>query len=89
MGTVKSLPPRSKVKQADCWDLTSLFKSDVAWEAAFKKWEGEIGGFEKFRLSFAERRMKCADDCEHDGIRRPVHALTKFFHGGRPRWQQF
>ena len=36
---VKSLPPRSKVKTEDTWDLESLFASDTAWETAFKKWE--------------------------------------------------
>jgi oligoendopeptidase F len=45
----KALPPRSKVKPADQWDLSSLFRSDAEWEAAFTKWEQQIPGFEKFR----------------------------------------
>ena len=45
----KTLSPRSKVKPADQWDLSSLFKSDTAWESAFKKWEAQIPGYEKFR----------------------------------------
>src|SRR5687767_13075914 len=45
----KTLPPRSKVKPADQWDLSSLFKSDAEWEAAFKKWEQQIPGYEKFK----------------------------------------
>ena len=49
MSTVKSLPPRSKVKATDCWDLSSLFKSDKDWEVAFGKWEKQITGYEKFR----------------------------------------
>ena len=48
MSKVKQLPPRSKVKPADSWDLASLFKTDAAWETAFKKWESEIAGYEKF-----------------------------------------
>jgi oligoendopeptidase F len=49
MTKVKALAPRDKVKPADCWDLSSLFKNDAQWEAAFKKWEQQIPGYEKFR----------------------------------------
>ena len=49
MSTVKSLPKREKVKAADRWDLSTLFKDDAAWEAAFKKWERQVPGYEKFR----------------------------------------
>src|SRR5438105_4857726 len=49
MKSAKSLPPRSKVKPADQWDLSSLYKSDKDWETAFEKWEKQIPGYEKFR----------------------------------------
>ena len=49
MPKAKQLPPRSKVKPADTWDLASLFKSDDEWEAAFAKWEKQIPQYEKFR----------------------------------------
>jgi oligoendopeptidase F len=49
MTKVKALAPRNKVKSADCWDLSSLFKNDALWEAAFQKWEQQIPGYEKFR----------------------------------------
>lgn len=49
MSKVKQLPPRSKVKPADCWDLSSLFPSDEAWEEAFGKWEKRISGYAKFQ----------------------------------------
>jgi oligoendopeptidase F len=49
MTKVKSLPPRTKVKPADCWDLSSLFKNDDQWESAFKKWETQIPGYHKFK----------------------------------------
>src|SRR5947209_2958385 len=39
---VKALPPRSKVKPRDCWDLSTLFKTDADWEAAFGKWEEQV-----------------------------------------------
>jgi oligoendopeptidase F len=54
MSTVKSLPKRSKVKTADTWDLSSLFKDDAAWEASFKKWEKQIPDCEKFRGHLAD-----------------------------------
>src|SRR6476469_7477301 len=45
---VKSLPPRSKVRAEDCWDLSSLFKSEAEWEKAFEEWAKAIPGYEKF-----------------------------------------
>src|SRR3954467_4568924 len=45
----KTLPPRTKVKPADTWDLSSLFKSDAEWEAAFKKFEAQIPQYEKYK----------------------------------------
>jgi oligoendopeptidase F len=50
----KTLPPRSKVKPADTWDLSTLFKADADWEAAFAKWERQIPGYEKFRGKLGE-----------------------------------
>ena len=44
-----ALPPRSKVKPADCWDLSSLYPGDRAWNAAFEKWSKQIDGYVKFR----------------------------------------
>src|SRR3954447_9905214 len=44
----KSLPPRSKVKPADQWNLSSLFKSDAEWERAFQKWEAQIPDYENY-----------------------------------------
>jgi oligoendopeptidase F len=49
MAKTKSLPKRSQVKAADTWDLSSLFDSDEAWEAGYKKYEKQIAGYEKFR----------------------------------------
>src|SRR5688572_22002766 len=54
MSKVKALPPRSKVKPADTWDLSALFKDDAAWEAAFKKWDARIPGYEKYRGTLAD-----------------------------------
>jgi oligoendopeptidase F len=49
MSKVKALPPRSKVKPSDCWDLGSLFPSDQAWNKTFDQWSKKIGGFAKFK----------------------------------------
>ena len=39
MSKIKRLPQRSKVRQADTWDLSSLFDGDQAWEDALRKFE--------------------------------------------------
>ncbi len=36
-----TLPSRNEVNQDDCWDLTSLYPDDQAWEADFKKLEAK------------------------------------------------
>ena len=45
----KSIPPRSAVKQEDTWDLTPLYRSDTAWERAFKRLERMTADFATFR----------------------------------------
>ena len=50
----KTLPPRAKVKPADTWDLSTLFKTDAEWEAAFRKWEGQIPQYEKYKGRLAD-----------------------------------
>jgi oligoendopeptidase F len=54
MTGIKSLPPRSAVPASDQWDLSSLFKSDAEWEAAFVEWESKINGYERFRGRLGE-----------------------------------
>ncbi|HEY7087904.1 MAG TPA: oligoendopeptidase F [Tepidisphaeraceae bacterium] len=44
-----TLPPRSRVKAQDQWDLSSLFKTDADWETSFRKWEEQIPGYLKFK----------------------------------------
>lgn len=50
----KKLPPRSKVKAKDTWDLSSLFESDDEWETAFTKWQKEIKKYAKFKGTLGE-----------------------------------
>src|SRR5262245_46453127 len=66
MSKVKQLPPRSKVKPSDCWDLDSLFRSDAAWESVFKKWESEIPGYERFAGHLGESANSLAGCLEFD-----------------------
>ena len=49
MPNVKTLPPRSKVKTADTWDLRPLYKTDAAWQGGFKALEKMVGGYDRFR----------------------------------------
>jgi oligoendopeptidase F len=49
MTKTKKLPTRKQVKDADTWDLASLYPNDEAWEAAFTKWEKQIPRYAKFR----------------------------------------
>ncbi len=72
MAAVKTLSPRSKVKTADTWDLSVLFKDDAAWRAAYKKLEKQVGGYEKFRGklgSSAKAVRACFDfDVEYEKL---------------------
>ncbi len=56
----KTLPTRSKVKQADTWNLGSLYANDKAWEAAFKKWEKQIWRYEAFEDTLGKSAAKLA-----------------------------
>ena len=66
------LPKRSQVKKQDQWDLASLYKSDKAWEADFKKWEGQIEGYAQFKGRMGEAAGVIADclafDCQFDRL---------------------
>ncbi len=66
MPKVKRLPPRDKVKQADTWDLSSLYPSDAAWEKDFKKFQREIKGYEKYRGKLASSAKALADCLKFD-----------------------
>ncbi|MEX2141468.1 MAG: oligoendopeptidase F [Pirellulales bacterium] len=63
---MKTLPPRNKVKPADCWDLASLFKSDDEWEQAFKQWESDIPGYTSFAGTLGKSAERLAELFEFD-----------------------
>ena len=56
----QTLPPRSKVKSQDKWDLGSLFKTDADWETAFNKWEEQIAGYAKFKGHLGDSAERAA-----------------------------
>ncbi|MBM4004564.1 MAG: oligoendopeptidase F [Planctomycetes bacterium] len=58
--TVQRLPERKQVKVEDTWDLSSMFASDESWEAAFKKLDKKIAGYEKFRGTLGESARQLA-----------------------------
>jgi len=66
MSKIKMLPERSKVKQADTWDLSSLFSSDEAWQREFARWEKEIPQYEQFRGKLGESADELARCLEFD-----------------------
>ena len=66
MSTAKTLPPRSKVPVADQWDLTALFKTDAAWEAAFNRWQKLVEGFAQFKGRLGESATTLAEALAFD-----------------------
>jgi len=83
MSKTKHLPRRSQVKAADCWDLSSLFAADDAWEKAFTAWEKQIAGYERFRGKLADDAKTLAaclrfdTDFERAGDRLGTYAFLK------------
>jgi len=66
MPRIKQLPPRSKVKIADTWDLSSLFPNDDAWEGAFAAWEKQITGYAGYRGRLGESAAALAECLKFD-----------------------
>lgn len=83
MKAAKQLPPRSKVKPQDTWDLASLFPDDEAWEQAFTAWEKRIGEYGRFqgKLSEGPETLKACLDFDQDfdraGERLGTYAFLK------------
>jgi oligoendopeptidase F len=66
MTKIKSLPKREQVKTEDCWNLSSLFKSDAAWEKAFTKWTASIAGYGAFKGKLGTDAKVLADCLKFD-----------------------
>jgi oligoendopeptidase F len=82
-GKLKSLPPRSRVKPQDCWDLGSLFPDDAAWETAFAEWSAQIPGYAPFRGRLAQSAAMLGEclrfdaDFDRKGERVGTYAFLK------------
>lgn len=48
------VPLREDMKPDDCWDLSSLYKSDKAWERDFQRWKARFAEYARFRGRLAE-----------------------------------
>ncbi len=66
MSEIKRIPIRSEVPASDCWDLSTLYSSDEAWEADFKKFETEIPRYAGFRGRLAEGAEVIAELLDFD-----------------------
>lgn len=77
------LPARSAVKEADSWNLASLFPSDEAWETAFEKWKKQIPKFAAFRGTLADGPKQLAaclafdEKFDREGERIGTYAFLK------------
>ena len=66
MATVKRVPHRSEVARSDCWDLSSLYPSDAAWEADLAKFKELIPGYEQFRGQLGQSAARLAECLQFD-----------------------
>lgn len=66
MSRAKKLPKRVEVRLADTWDLQSLFTTDEAWEAEFRKFEKRIAGYAKYRGRLGESAAALAGCLKFD-----------------------
>lgn len=49
-----TLPERSEVSPADCWDLASLYPDDESWQQDFQRLQEQVPTFETFRGRLGE-----------------------------------
>jgi oligoendopeptidase F len=79
----KKLPTRDQVKTSDCWDLSSLFANNEAWDKAFKAWEAKIDDYKQFQGKLGdgpEVLAKCLtfdEEMEQAGEQLGVYAFLK------------
>jgi oligoendopeptidase F len=61
-----ALPPRSKVKLEDTWDLSSLFPSDADWETAFAAWTSRTAEYANYKGRLGGSPQLLADLLQFD-----------------------
>ncbi len=83
MESTRTVPLRSELDPADCWDLSSLFVDDQAWEEAFTAWQGRIPQYARFAGRLGEGPEVLAEalefhiQMERSGERLGVYAFLK------------
>ena len=61
-----TLPQRSEVSPADCWDLSSLYADDGAWRQDFQRLDDMIPTFETYRGRLGESGEVLGEALEFD-----------------------
>ena len=80
---IRTLPPRSKVKTADTWDLSRLYDSDDDWEKDLRRFELKTNGYNRFQGQLADSSHSLASALKFDyeidrlGERLGVYAFLK------------
>jgi len=78
---VQSLPARSAVLIADTWDLSSLFPTDIQWEAALAHWEQRIPGYAAFAGTLGSKPERLAECLAYDtAVDREGEKLHSYAH---------
>jgi len=83
MSNGKQLPNRNEIKESDCWDLSSLFENDDAWEKALRAFEKKIANFKKFAGQLSKDAKTLASclkfdlNCDRLAERLGVYAFLK------------
>ncbi|MCA9133777.1 MAG: oligoendopeptidase F, partial [Planctomycetales bacterium] len=66
MSAVQKIVERSEVAAADCWDLSSLYRSDADWEVDFKQFEQLCENYASFRGRLGESAELLAECLQFD-----------------------
>ncbi len=66
MSKTKGIPARDIIAEAHKWNLSKLFKSDTAWEKAYKKLEGMIPTFATFQGRLGESATVLRECCDFE-----------------------
>lgn len=79
MAKTKRIPGRNQVKTRDTWDLTPLFKSDAAWERAYKRLQKEVARYETFRGKLKKSPAVLHACCAFDfGFQQKMERLANY-----------
>jgi oligoendopeptidase F len=56
-----NIPSRQDVSPSDCWDLSTLYSDDAAWESDYAKLENRIGHYSSFQGKIGSDAKSLAD----------------------------